>query len=102
MNPVTIVGHARLSPYLVRSPNKDPEALFTVATVYRTLTGIDEVQERITETRVVAYGDLAEHAAASINKGTHVIVTGLKEGTGVLVATEIGLALSLTPQGGGS
>ena len=31
MTPVTVVGHARLSPYLVRSPNKDPEALFTVA-----------------------------------------------------------------------
>jgi single-strand DNA-binding protein len=71
MNQLTIVGTVGKDPELRFSNNGLPIASLSVATNY----GKDE-KKTTTWHYVTVFGDMAEHVAASIHKGTRLIVVG--------------------------
>lgn len=74
MNQLLIVGTVGKEPELRFSNNGLAIANFSVATNY----GKDE-KKTTTWHYITVFGDMAEHVAASIRKGTRVVVTGRLE-----------------------
>ena len=77
-NSVTLVGNVTKDPELRYTTGGRGVASFGLA-VNRRYQVNGEWQEQVSFFNVVAWGDLGENAAASINKGNRVIVTGRLE-----------------------
>ena len=75
---VTLVGNLAREPELRFTTTGRPSANFGLA-VNRRWQKDGEWQEQVSFFNVVAWGDLAENAAASLTKGSRVIVTGRLE-----------------------
>jgi len=75
---VTLVGNLAREPELRFTTTGRPSASFGLA-VNRRWQKDGEWQEQVSFFNVVAWGDLAENAAASLTKGSRVIVTGRLE-----------------------
>lgn len=99
MNNITIIGNAGKPIELKYSPSGVAVGNFTVATT----SGKDD-KKQTTWHNVTVFGQMAEHAAASIEKGSRVIVMGKldissydKDGTKVwttkILADEVGLTM---------
>ena len=77
-NSVTLVGNVTKDPELRYTTGGRGVASFGLA-VNRRYQVNGEWQEQVSFFNIVAWGDLGENAAASINKGNRVIVTGRLE-----------------------
>ncbi len=77
-NSVTLVGNVTKDPELRYTTGGRGVASFGLA-VNRRYQVNGEWQEQVSFFNVVAWGDLGENAAASLNKGNRVIVTGRLE-----------------------
>ena len=77
-NSVTLVGNVTKDPELRYTTGGRGVASFGLA-VNRRWQANGEWQEQVSFFNIVAWGDLGENAAASINKGNRVIVTGRLE-----------------------
>ena len=77
-NSVTLVGNLTKDPELRYTATGRGVASFGLA-VNRRYQQNGEWQEQVSFFNVVAWGDLGENAAASLNKGNRVIVTGRLE-----------------------
>ncbi len=77
-NSVTLVGNLTKEPELRYTTGGRGVASFGLA-VNRRYQVNGEWQEQVSFFNIVAWGDLGEHAAASLNKGNRVIVTGRLE-----------------------
>ena len=77
-NSVTLVGNLTKDPELRYTTTGRGVASFGLA-VNRRYQQNGEWQEQVSFFNVVAWGDLGENAAASLNKGNRVIVTGRLE-----------------------
>ena len=77
-NSVTLVGNLTKDPELRYTAAGRGVASFGIA-VNRRYQVNGEWQEQVSFFNVVAWGDLGENAAASLNKGNRVIVTGRLE-----------------------
>jgi len=77
-NSVTLVGNLTRDPELRYTTGGRGVASFGLA-VNRRYQVNGEWQEQVSFFNVVAWGDLGENAAASISKGTRVVVTGRLE-----------------------
>ena len=77
-NTVTLVGNVTRDPELRYTTGGRGVASFGLA-VNRRYQVNGEWQEQVSFFNIVAWGDLGENAAASINKGNRVIVTGRLE-----------------------
>jgi single-strand DNA-binding protein len=77
-NSVTLVGNVTKDPELRYTTGGRGVASFGLA-VNRRYQVNGEWQEQVSFFNIVAWGDLGENAAASLNKGNRVIVTGRLE-----------------------
>ena len=77
-NSVTLVGNLTKDPELRYTTGGRGVASFGLA-VNRRYQVNGEWQEQVSFFNIVAWGDLGENAAASLNKGNRVIVTGRLE-----------------------
>ena len=77
-NSVTLVGNLTRDPELRYTPSGAGVASFGLA-VNRRYQVNGEWQEQVSFFNIVAWGDLGENAAASLNKGNRLIVTGRLE-----------------------
>ncbi len=77
-NSVTLVGNLTRDPELRYTTTGRGVASFGLA-VNRRYQQNGEWQEQVSFFNVVAWGDLGENAAASLNKGNRIIVTGRLE-----------------------
>ena len=77
-NSVTLVGNLTRDPELRYTTTGRGVASFGLA-VHRRYQQNGEWQEQVSFFNVVAWGDLGENAAASLNKGNRVMVTGRLE-----------------------
>jgi len=77
-NSVTLVGNLTKDPELRYTATGRGVASFGIA-VNRRYQQNGEWQEQVSFFNVVAWGDLGENAAASLNKGNRIIVTGRLE-----------------------
>lgn len=78
MNTTTVVGNVTRDPELRFSPSGAPTCSFGLAFNRRWKDG-DEWQEAVSFFDIVCWRDLAENVAASLHKGTRVVVTGRLE-----------------------
>jgi len=77
-NSVTLVGNLTKDPELRYTATGRGVASFGLA-VNRRYQQNGEWQEQVSFFNVVAWGDLGENAAASLNKGNRIVVTGRLE-----------------------
>ncbi len=77
-NTVTLVGNLTRDPELRYTTGGRGVASFGLA-VNRRYQVNNEWQEQVSFFNVVAWGDLGENAAASLNKGNRIVVTGRLE-----------------------
>ena len=77
-NTVTLVGNITRDPELRFTQSGQAVASFGLA-VNRRYQQNGEWQEQVSFFNVVAWGDLGENAAASLNKGNRIVVTGRLE-----------------------
>ena len=77
-NSVTLVGNLTKDPELRYTTGGHGVASFCLA-VNRRYQVNGEWQEQVSFFNIVAWGDLGENAAASLNKGNRVIITGRLE-----------------------
>ena len=78
VNKVILVGNLGADPEIRRLNSGDPVVNFRIGVNDRYQVN-GEWQEQVSFFNIVAWGDLGENAAASLNKGNRVIITGRLE-----------------------